>query len=100
MPTYEGRLRAVRADSTLGFARSWLPGPFRLAVRGLLFALGADAGEEVGSRFVGAVFAAGEFGLGRHQLPAERLGKYRLGERVHPLPCRAQLRLDPVGQLE
>jgi hypothetical protein len=52
------------------------------------FALSPDAGEEVGGAFVGAVLPAGEVGLGRHQLPAERLGQHRLGERVHPLPGR------------
>src|SRR5262245_50147360 len=47
-------------------------------------ALGADAVQEGAGRLVGAAFAAGQLGFGRHQLAAKRLGQDRLCQPLGP----------------
>jgi hypothetical protein len=61
---------------------------------------GADVGQEGGGGFVGAVFAAGEFGFGGDQLAAEGFGQDRLRDLLNA-SCRClDAGFDLVGERE
>jgi hypothetical protein len=68
--------------------------------RFLPFSLRPDPFQQHRRRFVVAAFAACEFGFGRRQFAAVRLGQYRPRQLVGPRRCRRHPLLDGVGRPE
>ena len=56
--------------------------------------------EQLFRGFIGAAFAAGEFGFGGNEFAPEGFGEDGLGEFVHPLPGAGELGFELVHQGE
>src|SRR5258708_4428338 len=63
-------------------------------------AIMVDAGQEGGGRFVGAAFAAGEFGFSRNEFAPECFGKDGLSHFPGSRGCRRDALFDRICQLE